>query len=39
MSGVRCQMSDSVDKAISVKVQLKFDLPTGTELGNNRWPK
>ena len=36
MSGVRCQMSDSDNKAISVQVQLDLDLPTGTELGNNR---
>ena len=39
MSRVRCQMSDSDNKAISVQVQLKLDLPTGTELGNNRCPK
>ena len=34
MSRVRCQMSDSDNKAISVQVQLDLDLPTGTELGN-----
>ena len=34
MSGVRCQISDSDNKAISVQVQLDLDLPTGTELGN-----
>ena len=28
-------MSDSDNKAISVQVQLKLDLPTGTELGKN----
>ena len=28
-------MSDSDNKAISIQVQLKLDLPTGTELGNS----
>ena len=35
VSRVRCQMSDSDNKAISVQLQLKLDLPTGTELGNS----
>ena len=34
MSWVRCKLSDSNDKAISVQVQLKLDLPTGPEHGN-----
>ena len=32
----KIQMPDSDNKVISVQVQLDLDLPTGTELGNNR---
>ena len=39
MSWVRRKLSDNDDKAILVQRQLKLDLPTGIELGNNRCPK
>ena len=36
MRRVRSTLSDSDNIAISVPVQAELDLPTGTELGNNR---